>query len=60
MQAKNIIAAKVYAYVNVTLDLYVNLTVHPKKVHYNLKYNDLYNNCLQSINWSEVYKSLQI
>ncbi|GAA71712.1 hypothetical protein P20439_1790 [Pseudoalteromonas sp. BSi20439] len=44
---------------NVILQLFVNLTIHPKKVHYSLKYSGLYTNCLRSINWSEVYKSLQ-
>ena len=60
IKAKKIIAIKVYAYVNVTLNLYVNLIVHLEKEHYILKYNGLYNNCLRSINWSEVFKYLQI
>ena len=60
IKAKNVIAIKVYAYVNVTLNLYVNLIVHLEKEHYIIKYNGLYNICLRSINWSEVFKYLQI
>jgi hypothetical protein len=33
IKAKNTTAIKVYAYVNVTLNLYVNLIVHLEKEH---------------------------